>query len=359
MARTKSLEEYKKIRKHLTSGSLARVYVLSGEEVFFHDRLQEQFEKQLPEDQRDFNLDVLYGRDCTADQVIGICRSYPMMAELRCVIIRDFMQLFENTSTDDRQGEGNSAEAIEQMAAYIANPNPTTLFVAIDQKKPAGNTKLGKTVKQSEHAVHAHFDPVEEHQLPAWITEWNELHYRQSFEEEAVQLLAHHVGSNLLQLSTEVDKLCTYKKTDEPITPSDVRSIVGLSREYTVFELTDAMVERDLEKSMSISEQMLLQTDQTVGEVIKTLGFFYSMFSKVWQIQRLSQKGLSAEQIRSKIGVDKTYYFKRLSAAARQFRQDEMHEIFESLLDADQAVKGYSNMNPGAILLLTVRKIVA
>ncbi|MEX0685974.1 MAG: DNA polymerase III subunit delta [Balneolales bacterium] len=357
MAKSSSLDTYQNLVQELKSGKVKPVNFLCGKETFFLDRLQDIFTQMIPKESRDFNLDLLYGSDTDLDKVLTLSRSYPMMAERRMVIVRDFFHLFD-TKEDDENNNARNAQP-DDLLAYIEKPNPTNMLILIDEKAPSGNTRLGKAIKKGKSVGYYEFDYVPEHQLPRWITEWVKHNHKSVIEADAAQLIASQLGNNLLHLTTEIGKLATYKKQGEAIRRDDVHAHVGLTREYTVFELQDAVTSRNLDKSLYIADQMLRLSDSVAGEVIKTIGFFYSMFSNVWQIQRLRFKSWPDKQIMKEIGVGSPFYFNKLSDIARAYSYQETLDIFEALLDADKAVKGFSKLDFEAILLMTIKKIVS
>ncbi|MEX1136401.1 MAG: DNA polymerase III subunit delta [Balneolales bacterium] len=357
MAKPSSLDTYKNLIQQLKSGKVQPVYFLCGQETFFLDRIQDQFTDMVPKESRDFNIDILYGQDATLDQVLSISKSYPMMAEKRMVVVRDFSRLFDTKEVDDEENTARNAGP-DDLLAYIKNPNPTNMLILIDEKAPSGNTRLGKGLKKGENVGYHEFPFVPEHQLPGWISGWVKHTHNGNIEPDASQLLASHLGHNLLQLTVEIEKLATYKKQGEAINQEDVRSIVGLSREFTIFELQDAVTARDMENALYIAEQILRLADSIPGEVIKTIGFFYSMFSNVWQIQRFRAKNCPDKQIMKEIGVGSSFYFNKLSDISKSYHYQETLGIFEALLDADKAVKGFSKLDHEAILLMTIKKIV-
>ena len=357
MAKSSSIDTYKSLVQELKSGKVQPVYFLCGQETFFLDRLQEIFVELIPQENRDFNLDILYGQDTNLDKVLTLSKSYPMMADKRMVIVRDFVQLF-NSNEEDQENKSARNALPDDLFAYIAKPNPTNMLILIDEKPPSGNTRLGKGIKKGKTVGFYEFNYVPEHQLPGWIQEWIKHNHDGIIEPDAAQLLASHLGHNLLQLTVEISKLVTYKKAGDPVNQDDVRSIVGLSREYTIFELQEAITTRNLEKSLYITDQILRLSDSVAGEVIKTIGFFYSMFSNVWQIQRLRSKSWPDKQIMKEIGVGSPFYFNKLSDIAKAYSYKETLEIFEALLDADKAAKGFSKLDYEAILLMTIKKIV-
>lgn len=111
------------------------VYYLYGQEEFYLDRLVDFFGDLLPAHEKDFNFDLLYGQEVTPAKVLAIARSFPMMAELRVLMVRNFLQTAKGAS-----GEGDMNDFIP----YFEQPNPSCLFVMFDTGKPAGNTKSEK-----------------------------------------------------------------------------------------------------------------------------------------------------------------------------------------------------------------------
>src|SRR5690625_293239 len=276
-----------------------------------------------------------------------------MMAEQRVVILRDFSQL--NQFSDDDNGSGAS---VNDLIPYLNQPSPSTLFVCIDSQKPSGNTKIGKSLKKSRHTGFHEFDEVPDYRLPDWIIEWTRNEYEKRITPPAAQMLAQYVGSSLQLLSTEIDKVCTFVDTSENIKERDIKKIIGLYREYSVFELKDAIISRNLDKSLFIAEQMLQHSKTNTGEIIRSVGFFYNMFANIWQIQRLSAQGNTKKQVQNKLGISSSWYFNKLWQDASAFKLSEMPGIFETLLDADRASKGFSTMDPTAILLLMIKRII-
>lgn len=353
MAKKTSIERYSEALEELKSEDRKPIYVFCGEEKFFLDKLQEATESLIPAEHRDFNFDLLYGRDTTPEQVVDIVRSYPMMAEQRLVIVRDFLSL--NITSYNQTGSGGG---LDSLLPYLENPNPTTLLVLIDPKKPSGATKLGRTIKKSDHARLFEFEEVPDYRLPDWIIEWISSHYSRKINPPAAQMLAQFVGSNLQLLSTEIDKVCTFVDSSEIIKKSHIKKVIGLYREYSVFELKDALIDRDLEQSLFIAEQMLQQSKADTGEIIRSVGFFYNMFSNIWQIRRLAAQGSSKKQVQNELGINNRWYFNNLWKDASTFKLHEMPRLFEALLDADRAAKGFTKMDSATIFLLMIKRII-
>lgn len=345
-----SIKLYKEVLAEVQKGDLKPVYFIHGTDSFFPDQLQEAFINTIPEESRDFNLDVLYARESTLSQAISAARSFPMMAERRMVIIRDFHQFFDPTRD---KSESNR----DDLVSYIQQPNPTTVLVIIDEKGPDLKTKLGKALKDSGNGRICKFDPVKEDQLPQWIEEWARQTRQKEFDPKASQMLAFHVGNNLLTLVAEIEKLCTYSNESE-IKPDDVKHVVGITREVDIFELSDALTAGDRAKVLAVGEQMIQQAENTTGEVLKALGYLTMYFTNLWQMHRLLQKGIGDMEVPKKIGMN-PYFYKNLKPALRVYPLNKIPFIFEALLDADRAMKGFSTMSPDAVYLMTLKRITS
>lgn len=325
------------------------VYYLHGDESFFIDLIQEEIEKLVPDDQKDFNFDLIYGADSSPAQVLGIARSFPMMAERRVVIVRDFLKLAENTD------DGN----LNDFEAYFNQPNPSTILCLIDKKIPDGRTALGKILKGTSPQHESYkFDTLPEYRVPDWVVDWTRHSHQRQIDAGAAQILGQLAGQDLKLLSTEIEKLCTFVDSDKIINAEHVKKITGSYRDYTVFELKNAVINRNLDQALGIAEQMLLKTNYNAGEVMKTVGFFYNVFSNIWQICRLSEKGLNKQQVQDSLGIKNSYIFNLQWKEASRFHLAEMPRIFEALLDTDRSVKGFSTLDTSSIFLLLIKRII-
>lgn len=352
MAKPTSIDLFKEARQSIRDPRQRKpIFYLYGDESFFKDRLQNEVASLVPDEQKDFNFDLLYGNEATPEKVLNIARSFPMMAEQRVVIVREFLKMGER---DHSGGHLNDFEH------YARNPNPATLLVIIDKKLPDGRTSLGQAFKSknNEHVREFQFQSLPDYQLAEWAIEWAKVQYNKVLDPQPAQVLAQLVGNDLQVLSTEIEKVCTFVDTNTRVELTDVKKIIGSYREYSAIELKEALFERNLEKSLGIAEQMLLKSNAEAGEVIRTVGFFYSVFSDVWQIRRLMEKGLNKAQIQSQLGVNSSYVFNFKWKDASQYQLSEMPRIFEALLDADRSAKGFSTLDTPSTLLLLIKRII-
>src|SRR5690554_6818617 len=86
----KTAMTYEQLLHSISSNNYEPIYVLDGEETYFTDSIVSFFEKNvIPEEEQDFNLKILYGREVNGAQIIEQARQYPMFGERQLVIVKD------------------------------------------------------------------------------------------------------------------------------------------------------------------------------------------------------------------------------------------------------------------------------
>ncbi len=246
--------------------SFKPVYWLEGEEEYFIDEIIRFAEHNiLPESEAAFNLSVFYGRDADWTSVINTCRRYPMFAERSVVIIK----------------EAQGMRDIDKLDAYIQQPlNTTILFVAYKGKKIDGRTKLAKTLK--DKCVLLTTKKLYENELPDWITG---LVKSKGFtiSNKALSLFIDHIGNDLCRISNEIEKIALNLQDRTTISEDDIEKFVGISKEYNVFELQDAMGKRDFYKAVRIAQYF--ESNPKAGPLQLIFPSLYGFFSKLQMIQ--------------------------------------------------------------------------
>ena len=343
-----SLDLFRETISLLNQGKIRPIYVIEGGEHFFIDRFIQRIIEMIPPHERDFNSDFLYGNEVQLEAVLQLAKSYPMMAERRLVVVKNANDLFKRMPSNLQ----------DDFLHYLQHPNPQTILVIhLDPKIPK-NTKIGKGLHGSGK-YNLVFDPLPDYQLANWVMGWAKQEHKTLLSEQVAQLLAQLVGNDLKLLSSEIDKICTYTANiDGEIDLDKVRSIVGSYRGFDVFELKEAINKKDLNQAFFIAQRILQQSKSDTGELIRIVAFLYSDFLKLWQIIRLRQASKSDNEIKQALHINSPFYFKRLSSDAKRYSAADMVGIFNALLDADRAIKGFSTMDVRGILMLLIKRLI-
>jgi len=256
--------DFKKILQTLEKREFAPVYLIDGEEPFYIDMLTEYFEdKILQPAERDFNLMVLYGKDVEWADVVNACRRFPMFAERQVVILKDAAQM----------------RSINELAGYLENPSPTTVFLIEHRfKKADGRGKLVKFAKEKGYYFTS--DKIKEEQVPGWIQAYSKDTGFAVGERES-QILATFLGNDLQKIANEIAKV-RINVPDEPALTTDmIQKYIGISREYNVFEFPETLTNADRDKMYRMLAYFIANPKSSPMPLL--IGSFYSHFSKLYQ----------------------------------------------------------------------------
>lgn len=220
-------------------GEFAPVYLLMGEEPYYTDLVTDEIIKNAFENdsERDFNQTICYGSDLSdADAVITAARRYPMFAERQLVVVK----------------EAQLMKGIEDLSLYCAKPlDSTVLVVAIHGKGVDKRKAFYKSV--SKIGVVVESNPLRDYEMPRWITSYYSSRGL-SIAPDAASLLAEYAGTDLSKIALETDKLLkSLPEGSSSVSVSDIEENVGISRQFSIFELTSALSAKNAPKALSIA----------------------------------------------------------------------------------------------------------
>lgn len=258
------------------------VYWLEGEEDYFIDEIIDFAENNiLSEGEKGFNLTTFYGRDTDWTEVINACRRYPMFSEKQVVLLK----------------EAQSMRGIEKLEGYVERPlTSTILFVSYKGKKVDGRTKFAKVLK--DKGVVLTTKKLYENELPDWTQKLIKSK-GYSITNRAQYLLIDHIGNDLSRINNEIDKIILNLNDRKEINEDDIENFVGISKEYNVFELQDALAKKDLFKAFRIAQYF--EGNPKAGPIQMVLPALHSFFSKLQLIHTTPSS--NEKVLASQIGV--------------------------------------------------------
>lgn len=225
--------KYEDIIKDLKSKIYKPIYFLCGEEQYYIDVISDFFEhKFLAESERDFNLSVMYGRDVDAGDVLSSAKRFPMMSDNQVVIVKEAQAL------------GN----LDILKSYIEKPLVSTILVICYKHKSIDKrSAFAKALTASSNVVFLETKKLYENQLPSFLNTMVKSKSR-TIETKAVALMCESIGNDLCRLYNEMDKLFMNVPISEQIKAEHVEKYIGISKDYNVFELNNAVGHRDILK---------------------------------------------------------------------------------------------------------------
>ncbi len=128
---------------------------------------------------------------------------------------------------------------------------------------------------------------IYENNLPEWVTR-SAANQRTHHYQKALKLLIDHIGNDLIRINSEIDKMAINLAQRKTINEDDIETFVGISKEYNVFELQNALVKKDLAKAFRIVQYF--ESNPKAAPIQLVLPSLYNFFSKVYMLFGLPSK---------------------------------------------------------------------
>jgi DNA polymerase-3 subunit delta len=306
------------------------VYLLYGPEGYLIDQeIQKLLDQTLSLKERGLNLHLFNGEEHTSQEIIQAAQTVPMLARYRFVLI----------SEADRIDE----EKIEAFLRYIRKPSPTTCLVMCAQT--LGLWKVHRREIESVGKV-LEYSRLKGKALAFWMK--NQMVEKgKKLSEEAADYLVEVVGDHLHDIDNALEKVFLSVGKKKTIELSDVEGLISEIKISTVFDLTDAIGHRNLEKALRILEKAMearavsFRKEEEASKMDDPVPLLLSMMARqYWSILRV--KKMASHQQESEIAkVLKMlpWNVKKLMDQSRNFSESSLQEGILKCHRTDLAIK--------------------
>ncbi len=312
---------YDQILSAIHKKEFAPVYFLTGEEPYFIDMISDTIENEaLDEADRAFNQIVLYGRDVDVETIANHARSFPMMGDRMVVIVK----------------EAQDVKDLERFEAYLDTIPETTLLVFVYKYKKFDKRKtLAKKIDKA--GVWFESKKLYDSNIPGWIQNYLKAD-GYSITPKATQMLADFLGTDLHKIANELKKLTIALPKNKSIDDADVERNIGISKDYNVFELQNAIGSRDVLKANRIVSYF--GDNGKDNPLLVTAITLYGYFTKLIKLHCAQDK--SQGNLASVLGVN-PFFVKDYLTAARNYPPQVCIRNISILREFDMKSKGYES----------------
>jgi DNA polymerase-3 subunit delta len=229
------------VRKQITAGKTAPLYLVEGGDLQSRNDLAQEFLAIVDEGLHAFNVEILHAADATSaaarDQLINAilsaARTLPMMSPRRLILVHDAERLLSPKRAKDEEEpppaaapaekRKRAATPVEELENYFEAPEPMTTVVFIAGQLDV-NRRLVKLLRQYAVAVDSGSLAS-----PADAARWIKARLEKDemwMEQKAVSLLLEATGLDLGSIRSEIEKLILYASGETSITATHVREVV-------------------------------------------------------------------------------------------------------------------------------------
>ncbi len=341
-------------------------YILHGDDEFTS---REQLKKLRTQGDFGYNQDTYDGAAVDLNTVIITSNTLPFLSEQRLVVVEGLPKKKrgeigktqatpqENTDATTKTGKakkgkkaGKSATATragfeKALAEHIVHmPEATVLILLVDEVLDTSNPLL-KSAEQTGKIIQSTVPKGQA--LEKWIiNRAKSLHVK--IVPEAATLLANFSGNHLRMLANELDKLATYVGKDATITVQDVRQLSTQVQEARIFDLTDALAQRNRKQALNILHDLLSDGETAIA----LISIIIIQTRRLILVKELAQKGMRSGQIASTLGMAPFLADKCLRQVGN-FSAAQLETAYRQLMTTDASLKR-SRMAPEMALDLLV-----
>lgn len=333
----------RQLLEEIGRGVYRPVYLLMGEEPYYPNLVCKAILENCIDDfSKDFNETVCYGADVNAERIISEARQFPMMAERRLIVVR----------------EAQLCKDIENVSVYLQEPLDSTVLVILMSGASADKRKALYKNAQKVGAV-LESQPLRDYELDSWIQNY----YRGKglqIDPDAASLLGESTGTNLSAIIVETDKLLkNLPQGTTGITAQDIEKNVGISRQYSIFELTRELSVKNAPKALMIARRI---GSMARFEMPMAVSALYNHFSRILRYGALLQQSRypTPEQKAQALPGVNPYFYKEYDTAVRNYPVASAMAAVSLLCEYDYLGKGGDGLaaSPDELMVELITKLL-
>jgi DNA polymerase-3 subunit delta len=296
-------------------GEIDPVYLFLGPERFLRREAIAALEATVDEAFRAFNVDAVSAAEAGVEAALDLARQLPMMARRRLVVVSGVDAIKEASE--------------ERLEAYLKDPAPeaVVVFVAdsLDMRRRA-STAISKA------ATVVRFDPLSEAEALRWVESRVRARGCQ-IDRGALGALVDLTGTGLTRLAVEVDKLTTHAGGGS-IGLQAVQSLVSRAREHEVWDLTDAILERDRKRALRVLSRQLAAGEEPLG----LLGLLASTYRKMLLAKELMGRRAPMAEVQAAVKLP-PWKMGDFNAQVRRVSLEQIAAGLTRMAEVDLAIK--------------------
>lgn len=310
--------DHRLIIKNIKEGKFEKIYFLHGEEPYFIDLITNAIvENAMEEHERDFNQVILYGKEAEPLSLVSELKGYPMMGARKLVVLK----------------EAQDFKQLDQLEDYMENPSDSTVFV-IDYKYKTYDSRKKIVKSAAKNGLLFKSEKVKDYLLADWI----QTHVKSSgytISSKACMLLVESIGNDLSRMVNELEKLSIILEKGTAINDIHIEENIGISKDYNVFELTNALAVRDIPKAFRIVDYF--DHNPKATDMVVVVANIFKFHTQLMRIHFLPNK--SKEAVANSLKVH-PYVAGELINAAKNFNPKVIARNIEVLYEYDLKSKG-------------------
>lgn len=342
-----------------SSTEIPSILLLFGEEPFLIDeKVHELVKNALENGISENSIEKVDGSETSEQIIVDMANNLSLISPEKLLIVNNFDILYKN-----------KRKSFAGFVNYIKNPNPNTKLILVGA--PTRLNGISKDLNSSKKAASAQnkinklpdalkeifqknyyeeFSKIYDNQFASWTVQ-RAKKYKKVIDLDVANLLSLSCNS-IREINNEIKKINIFSPDTDRITIEQVEEIVGVNKDNNVFEITKSVGAKNLSKSISISDNLLSQSNQSVLILITLTRYFLKLFKLSDEIRNTSNKF----QLAGKIGVN-PYFMDDYLNSLKFYSANQIENNLNTLAKADEELKS-SSVNNKLLIQRTLTNLI-
>ncbi len=305
----------KSLNEDLKTGQLKQIYLLFGEEGYLKRQYKNRLTSAMLPEGDTMNYACYEGKGIDLREVIDLAETMPFFADRRLIVL-------ENTGFFKSGGT--------ELADYMKTLPETTSFLFVENEVDK-RSKLYKTVKAKGRAVELGFQ--DEATLKRWVAGLVKKEKKQITEQTVVYFL-NKTGTDMENITKELEKLYCYALERDAITKADVDAVCVTQISNHIFDMVDAVSQKKQQRALELYYELLALKEPPM----RILFLMIRQYRILHQVKGLLKAGYGRKEIASHAGLHPFVAGKYMDLAKR-FPTGELRAVLEEGAELEQSVK--------------------
>lgn len=311
---------YDMLNKNIDT-KLDSIYLLYGEEQYLIEMTVNKIKKKFGE--KILGINYILIDETNIDDLISNIEIPAFGYDKKLIIVK-------NSGLFKKDGRKKSASPVqEKFAEYIKNNydliEESVILVFIE-------LELDKNIVYDELAQKGSICKIEELKPIQLVKKLKQICnlYKVNCDETTLNYLIETSGTNLQNLINEIRKLIEYAGENGTITLEDVNSLSIKQMESVVFELTDNLATKKIDKALEVLDNLIYQKEPH-QKILITL---YNHFKKIYLCNEAVKYN---KDIVTSLNLkpNQTFLVSKYKKQASYFKNNELKELLRALIDLD------------------------
>lgn len=305
----------KMLLEDIKNGSFKKVYLLYGEEAYLRTQYKQKLRDALVSSDDTMNQAFFEGKGCNPKEIIDLAETMPFFAERRYI------------SVDD---SGFFKNKCDELADYLAQMPDTTCLVFTETEVDK-RSRMYKAVKDVGRAVE--FKTQDEKTLTRWIL--GILNKEQKrITEQTLHLFLEKAGTDMENISREMEKLLSYCLDKDVITSEDVEEICTTQTTNKIFDMINAIAERRQKQALELYYDLLALKEPPM----RILFLLARQFNQLLSVRNLMGLGHDKNGIATRLSMS-PFIAGKYMQQARRFTSEALIQAVKDCVQAEEDVK--------------------